>query len=329
MSINRIKWIDVAKGIGIILVVIGHSDVPFASHYIFWFHMPLFFILSGMTFKWINSKDEYVSYVKKRINRLLIPYVSFAILIYVVTSIIDISLHNLTLIGALKNAIKVIYGGKEIGGYFAVFWFVTCLFFTEIFFALIILLTKKMSYQIAIIVILYLIAHLEAIFIKLPLPWNIDVSMISLSYFAFGFYIKKYIEILIKNIYFISVILLSAIFMIYADHYNVLKFTLDMKNKIYSNIFLDLIIPVLFCLLIFSFSFMLSKINFSGFFEKLGGMSMVIMFLHFPINLILLKFVSYNWLEFVLIGLMIPMLLYQAFDRKNINIFLGRSTYFY
>jgi polysaccharide biosynthesis protein PslL len=44
---QREIWIDVAKGLGIITVVIGHSEIPFAKHYFYWFHMPLFFILSG------------------------------------------------------------------------------------------------------------------------------------------------------------------------------------------------------------------------------------------------------------------------------------------
>lgn len=40
------SWIDVAKGIGIILVVIGHTLLPFHA-VIDVFLMPLFFILAG------------------------------------------------------------------------------------------------------------------------------------------------------------------------------------------------------------------------------------------------------------------------------------------
>ena len=41
---QRINWIDQVKGIGILLVVIGHMNIPQElSKIIFSFHMPLFF----------------------------------------------------------------------------------------------------------------------------------------------------------------------------------------------------------------------------------------------------------------------------------------------
>ena len=41
---NRIVWVDIVKGIGIILVVLGHSNPPvWLSTFISAFHMPLFF----------------------------------------------------------------------------------------------------------------------------------------------------------------------------------------------------------------------------------------------------------------------------------------------
>lgn len=50
-SIKRIDWIDVAKGIGIILMVMGHTSMPDAiNRWIYSFHMPLFFLLSGLLF---------------------------------------------------------------------------------------------------------------------------------------------------------------------------------------------------------------------------------------------------------------------------------------
>ena len=51
MKDNRIEWVDEAKGIGIILVMLGHCYLNW--NFCFWFysfHMPLFFILSGYTF---------------------------------------------------------------------------------------------------------------------------------------------------------------------------------------------------------------------------------------------------------------------------------------
>lgn len=45
---NRIDWIDRAKYLGILLVLLGHTDCPEAmKQSIYMFHMPLFFIISG------------------------------------------------------------------------------------------------------------------------------------------------------------------------------------------------------------------------------------------------------------------------------------------
>jgi len=47
---ERIEWLDIAKCITIILMVVGHTTIPkILSNFIWAFHMPLFFIASGMT----------------------------------------------------------------------------------------------------------------------------------------------------------------------------------------------------------------------------------------------------------------------------------------
>lgn len=46
---SHLDFLDLAKGIGILLVVLGHGMFP--NHFfIDSFHMPLFFILAGITF---------------------------------------------------------------------------------------------------------------------------------------------------------------------------------------------------------------------------------------------------------------------------------------
>ena len=57
---KRINWIDQAKGIGILLVVIGHMNIPQdLSKIIFSFHMPLFFFISGYLY---NEKKYSVNF---------------------------------------------------------------------------------------------------------------------------------------------------------------------------------------------------------------------------------------------------------------------------
>lgn len=71
---SRIPWVDVAKFYGIFMVIIGHSNPPFILNILIYsFHMPLFFFLSGYTFK-----QEYlnhpIDFLKSKIRGILIPY---------------------------------------------------------------------------------------------------------------------------------------------------------------------------------------------------------------------------------------------------------------
>jgi fucose 4-O-acetylase-like acetyltransferase len=70
---NRINWIDIAKGIGIFLVVLGHTGIPVKlSYWIYSFHMPLFFFISGMCFD-ISKYQSFKSILLKKSKTLLLP----------------------------------------------------------------------------------------------------------------------------------------------------------------------------------------------------------------------------------------------------------------
>ena len=74
---------------GILLVVLGHSgkDIPYLSKWIYSFHMPLFIFISGYLLEYTSkNKIENINYkifVKKKINRLFLPYVVISSLAYI------------------------------------------------------------------------------------------------------------------------------------------------------------------------------------------------------------------------------------------------------
>src|SRR6266498_1467189 len=80
---QRVAYVDVAKGIGIILVVMGHNDFalisPFAHKLIYSFHMPMFFFMSGMFFR---PDVPFWSFLWNRFNRLLKPFLFILLFIY-------------------------------------------------------------------------------------------------------------------------------------------------------------------------------------------------------------------------------------------------------
>ena len=78
---NRLDYIDIYKGIGVILMVMGHIEFGKTfDHFIHAFHMPMFFFISGYLYKH-KTKDElsFVSFMINKARALLIPYVAFGI----------------------------------------------------------------------------------------------------------------------------------------------------------------------------------------------------------------------------------------------------------
>lgn len=74
---TRKASIDIAKGLGISLVVLGHlidyfgADLPGVYPYIYLFHVPLFFFLSGLFFK---EEEKFGDCARKKFFRLYVPY---------------------------------------------------------------------------------------------------------------------------------------------------------------------------------------------------------------------------------------------------------------
>ncbi|WP_162249127.1 acyltransferase family protein [Devosia sp. Root685] len=84
---GRLDWVDAARGIGIVLVVFGHvwrglweadilTDAPLFAGIdaaIYLFHMPLFFLVSGMFFEKSARRDGVIASILKRCETLLYP----------------------------------------------------------------------------------------------------------------------------------------------------------------------------------------------------------------------------------------------------------------
>ena len=92
-SSSRLEPIDIAKGIGIILVYIGHIPIAYdLRSFIYNFHMPLFFFLSGL---FLNEKKYTIQeFFKARCKSLLVPLVTFIIVSVVLGLIPDFNISN-------------------------------------------------------------------------------------------------------------------------------------------------------------------------------------------------------------------------------------------
>ena len=86
---QRIEQIDYAKAIGIIMVVVGHVGSLITNNvqlvkYIYSFHMPLFFIISGVQIGIRTASKHESTHCAKGFKRLMIPYFLWSLLYIVI-----------------------------------------------------------------------------------------------------------------------------------------------------------------------------------------------------------------------------------------------------
>lgn len=180
MNGKRYLEFDVLRGLLIISVVMGHLDI--FANIIYCFHMPAFFILSGVCYKYdrYSIYETFTSVLKK----YYIPYWSYFVICRILFHIYDLK-YNILAFG------KSLYGGNLATD--TVAWYTTCLMLTIVFFRLL----SPLKYHGLILGIFFLFAHIESWYcIKNNITPRIfmgaDIALFSLWYFNIGTVIKEY-----------------------------------------------------------------------------------------------------------------------------------------
>ncbi len=193
---KRIEFVDLAKGICIMLVVLLHVFGDMSGMVIkimSLFRMPLYFVLSGLFFK---TYDGFVPFFKKKTNKLLIPFLFVYFFIVVPT----------TIFFDLKTGTKITWrsvflddNGKLNLGIDGTIWFLLCLFFINIFFYVIFLLSKR---DLIVIVILSCICgitgYLLNVYNQFLLVW-MDSALTAMPFFMLGYILRKHSSVLNEN----------------------------------------------------------------------------------------------------------------------------------
>lgn len=190
---SRIEYWDMAKGIAIMLMILGHAPVPdYLSTIIFSFHMPLFMVVNGYFVKNYNIKRTF----KRSVKTLLVPYAAVCILSAVIYTFIgadDVSAGTLFMI-----KIKAMLGGmSKLSTRFLSFdsvwvvWFVCCLFLARNIYVMLMKLSEKYHVIcpwgiLALSFAGYVIGKYYAF-----MPWSLDVALVSLIFIGVGNWMRK------------------------------------------------------------------------------------------------------------------------------------------
>jgi fucose 4-O-acetylase-like acetyltransferase len=343
---KRINYIDVARGIGILLVVMGHNDFaaisPFMHKLIYSFHMPLFFFLSGY---FLNTAIPFWSFVKKRFNGLLKPYFFTIFLIY----FFSISFEKMSFANAITRIVKSLYGtGIYID--WVQLWFLPHLFVVSIYAFLFYKVFGRVNLRWVRWLILLFTLFIATLYLKaffpfhiqvlgkgynlFGLPFSLDLVLLSGFFFILGCetHSLEQIENLYGNVFFLLITGAALVLM------NIfLSPQIDLNTRAYDSFLVSTLEAVAGILFIMALSRQIDLRTswLSNMFQYVGRITLIILILHGPIqdfwgqkimavtdNLVL----SY-WLAFAM-GVLGPILLFELFVRSNpiASFWLGREA---
>jgi len=179
---KRIKWLDVAKGYAMICVMLGHLEPGFIEPFLYSFHLPLFFFLSGYVF---STKRNFKDFFLRKCQELLIPYFSVGIIIIAFQRIhghisgqSPFTLEHLLL--NLKDLFVQIRAWD--------LWYLSCLFLVNIIFYLLVKILKN-DYLLLMVSIALVVAGLFYYRDKgAGLYWNADVCFFAIFFFFMGYW---------------------------------------------------------------------------------------------------------------------------------------------
>ena len=185
----RENYIDVAKGIGLILVIAGHLFTygHGISSIIFSFHMPLFFFLSGMVFR--KRTMAWKNYLEKNVKRLIYPYVGYVLLGMVISMLIPAWHIDWT----LRKILADLYLGAPEHFHVGQVWFLICLFWVVIAYGWLHehwLKAKDWKYKAIFMLGVAVFAKLMAVMVVLlpghRLPLKLDSAFMALCFYGLG-----------------------------------------------------------------------------------------------------------------------------------------------
>ena len=197
MKTGRYKFIDAVKGIGAILVIIGHLGINYyLTIWIYMFHMPLFFFISGFLEK--ESSSCLRTDIFHKANKILYPYFSLGICFNVCFSSVFDWICGNKRFEILKKLIALLYGNYiNENNYNGTLWFLAALFSTYLLFRTINFLAKKEPFKIlytCMIIICGLIVKNIIGTYNFRLPYCMDIALFAIGFYMGGYFYKSYKE---------------------------------------------------------------------------------------------------------------------------------------
>ena len=195
MSKERLDYVDILKGIGILFVIFSHSGAEeWLMSNMGDFFVPLFFIASGYTYRYSNHSLREA--FAKRVKRLLKPYFFFSILmllLYKRSSLFDIvgvfySRYCLFPYYTTDNIILLGGGNPPL-------WFLTSMITASVPFFLLMKYPKYDKWFLCV----FILYTFSCQYLPILLPWSMDTACLTGAFMYAGMLLRKDMKLLERS----------------------------------------------------------------------------------------------------------------------------------
>ena len=288
------NYIAIAKALGIMLMVVGHSGCPdYLYRFIYMFHMPLFFFCSGFFMKPAEKFVDVRKFVFRRFKGLYWPYVKWSLLFLL--------FHNLFLSWKLYDPDYINYYSRSdfIDRFLHIvftmtghdqladpFWFFKQLLLSSILVFVVEYALRsfrsKLKYLIVFLVLLSLTIISKFFGWGLPVIWNLSIIFLSACFFFLGYIYKKFeLKTIPPYLGLLALMILILGVYLYDDYLDMLWYT-------WKNVTLYIVMALVGVFMALSFSQILERTPFNHILYYIGNHTMIIFILH----LLIFKIVS-------------------------------------
>lgn len=278
---SRNEIIDIVKGISIICIVLGHLGYSIIVRFVYPFHVPIFFIITGY---FITNKNCTSEFCKRKASALLLPYFFTGIVMIVLNTSIAYFCNKSAFSEMTKWTLGIMYGaGFAINKPFQMpmagaIWFLWSSFWGGVI--LRISLNFRKIVRFLFLVLLFVIGYWTSEYFWLP--FSIQAGMCASLFMYIGYLLRTYS---VKNVFAASStskiaagIMSGFCYLYFVWKYNGFIFA----SCDFGRFPIDIILSLLSCLFIYLISEAINWIShpLSLVLQKIGRNTLLVLCLH-------------------------------------------------
>lgn len=304
---GRIVWIDQARAIAMMMVIIGHTEMGnLAITVIYSFHLPLFFLISGMVQGLSSHLDEaFGGFFKRNCKRILLPYFAWSVALIPVHWFTRVYLGGSEHWSLVKLIKAILYSNPAFHNLSmpsGALWFLPVLFIVNILFWLCKKWANEDEKKFALLIFeLFILGtmNLEANNEEIYEPWHLRTALVASFFYYIGYQLMKkkngirmwmniHLNLRWKQV------ILALVMIVVGIGAGILNGKVSMHKNIYHSVVLFVSSSLLISFGVILFSMLLPQI---AVLKNMGSQTMLCLALHIPM-ICLVQYYSSNSYSF-------------------------------